>query len=428
MSNRGDARRRRLPSPLHLALFLCSLAAIALSNVLAVTRTTDFVQTAVEVSADTTSNISLPNGKLLSGTVRNPSGSTVTGAIVQAISSDGFVAQQTVTGVTGSFQVPVRPGTYRLELRPPFPDSDDLAAFPRLVPVNAGTFEVKGDKSAGDVTLPEGHLVTGQVSSTVGTAKNLVGWMFAAPADGASPWLVTPAVFGTGANARKYTLALPSGKFNLLYAGAQGFTTSWSMVPMSSYGTGKINVTKDMTANVKVASGSKLSGTVKDGAGKDLSGILCIKKQGSSPFTDGGSTVMIVMNGKFIGYLLTGAYDATFLPLFNDDYAGRGTKTDVSFTMTAGAKTLTIKAEDGVVISGKITNAKGKVIKTASISAFSSGADPLSLSALPISAKTDEKTGAYRLCVPAGDYDIQATPIGFSELSALERLAASLRN
>ncbi|MBI2837323.1 MAG: carboxypeptidase regulatory-like domain-containing protein [Acidobacteria bacterium] len=428
MTREHGARPRRMPGALHVTLFSCSLAAVTLSSVLVVSRTTDYVQQAVVVSADSTSNISLPNGKLLSGTVRNPSGSTVMGAIVQAVSSDGFVAQQTVTGVTGGFQVPLRPGTYRLEVRPPFPDSDDLASFPRLVPANAGTFQVKGDTSAGDVTLPEGHLVTGAVSSTVGTARNMVGWMFATPTDGASPWLVTPAVFGTGTNSRKFTLALPAGKFNLLYAGAQGFTTNWSMVPMSSYGTGKINVTKDMTANVKVGSGTKLSGTVKDSTGKDLNGVLCIKKNGSSPFTDGGSTGMFVMNGKFIGYLPTGTYDATFVPIFDSAYTGRGTKTDLSFTMTAAAKTLSIKATDGVVLSGKITNAKGKVVKTASIAAFPTGADPESLSALPISAKADQKTGAYRLCVPAGTYDIQATPIGFSELTALERLAASLRN
>lgn len=423
MTLKAFLRSPGFPRPVPLIVFLLLLAGLALSNSFSVSRTADYVQASVNISANQALNISLPNGKLLSGTVEDSSGKAVTGALVEAIASDGFASQYAAAGVTGSFQLPVRPGTYRLEVRPPFSNTDDLADFPRLVPSTTGTYSVQKDTSVGNLTLPEGYVVTGQVSSSAGTATNLVGWLFAIPTGGASPWGVTPAVFGTGANARKYYVALPAGRYNLHFGGAQGFSSKWDFVPMSSYGTSKVTVSKDMTANIKIAGGSKLSGTVKDKAGNLISGILGIKKKGSSPLVDGGTTLMFVANGLFIGYLPAGQYDGVFLPMLDDTYSGLATKTGLSFTIGSSASTLSITANNGVILSGKITNAKGKVVSAASIAVFPSGADPEELMSVPLSAKADSKTGMYRLSVPAGTYDIQAIPKGFGELSLIEQLA-----
>jgi len=414
---------RRLPRPLPVAVFVLLIGAIALSNVFVVSRTADSIQTSVDISADRTLNAVLPNGKLISGTVEDVSGASLVGATVMAVSADGFATQPVVTGLNGSFDLAVRPGTYEVLVRPPLASSEDISDFPRQVPVSAGSFRVKSDTSVGTVTLPDGYVVSGQVSTAAGGATNLIGWMLAVPSDGASPWLATPAVFGTGADSKTYYLALPRGKFNLIYGGAQGYTSKWDMTPMASYGVGKATVTADKTVNIKVPGGSKLSGTVKDKAGTSLNGTLGIVKKGSSPFVDGGSTFMPVMNGKFIGYLPNGDYDAVFMPDYDNTYKGRGTKTEVSVKVGAGSNTLAITAEDGVVLSGKITNAKGKVVATSSIAAIPLGVDPVSLAAVPIGIKADSKTGAYRLPVPAGTYDIQASPVGFPELAAVQRLA-----
>lgn len=411
--------------PLHVVLLVLLLAAIALANSFVASRTTDVVQTSVTVSGDQTLNITLPNGKLISGRVLNVTGDAVMGAVVQPVGADGYVSQPVATGVTGTFQVAVRPGTYRLEVRPPFPRRDDFPALPRLVPMTTGASEVKSDTSVGDISLENGFLVTGQVSTSAGAAGNLFGQLLAIPSDGASPWLSTPAVFGTGASSRKYAVALPAGKFSLFFAGGQAFSSTWNMVRMSSFGAGKATVAKDMTTNIKLPAGSQLTGTVKDAAGKLLSGALWILKQGTGTMIERGFTVATVMNGKFILFLPTGTYDGVFLPLFDDSYTGRGTKTLVTFTMTTAAKDLQITTANGVVLSGKILTAKGKVIKTASLAAMPAGEDPASASAIPIPAKADEKTGVYRLCVPAGTYDIHAVPVGFGELSAFERLVVA---
>lgn len=422
---RSRSERREPVRMLHVVLFLLAIAAIAMAGVFAASRTTDSVTPSVVITSDRILNITLPNGKLISGRVLDSSGKTVIGAIVQPVGSDAYIGQATTTGVTGSFQVAIRPGTYRLEVRPPFPKEDSFPALSRLVPTTTGTYSVQSDLSVGDITLPEGFLVSGQVTTTAGAVTNLFGSLFAIPADGASPWLSTPAVFGTGAASRKYSVAVPAGKWKMFFGGGQAYSSTWSMLPMSSYGAAQATVTKDMTSNVKVPSGSKLTGTVKDAAGKFLNGALCAAKQGTGTLIDRGFTFAEVMNGKFILYLPAGAYDAAFLPLFDDSYTGRGTKTVLSFTLTAAAKDLTITADDGVVLSGKIVTAKGKAIKTASLAALPSGADPASVAALPIPAKADPKTGAYRICVPAGTYDIHAVPIGFGEFSAFERLVAA---
>lgn len=420
-------RSPRFPRPAPLIVFSLLLAGMALSNVFSVSRTADYVRTGLDISANSTLNVTLPNGKIVSGTVQDSSGGAVAGALVEAISSDGFASPFAAAGVTGSFQLPVRLGTHRLEVRPPFSTTDDLADFPRLVPTTTVTYTVNKDLPVGSVTLPDGYVVTGNVSSASGSATNVAGWLFAIPTGGASPWGVTPAVFGTGAQARNFFVALPAGRYNLSLIAVQGFTSKWDMVPMTSYGTNKVTVSKDMTANMKIPSGARFTGSVKDKSGNIVNGALVIKKRGSSPLVDGGTTVMLVTNGAFIGYLPKGQYDAMFVPMFNDAYTGLATKTGTSFTIGTSASTLSITADNGVILSGKITNAKGKVVSTASITAFPSGAAPEDLASLPLTAKADSKTGVYRLRVPPGTYDIQAVPKGFGPLSEIERLAATLR-
>ena len=51
--------------------------------------------------------------------------------------------------------------------------------------------------------------------------------------------------------------------------------------------------------------------------------------------------------------------------------------------------------------------------------------DPQSLASLPIRAVADEETGVYRLCVPAGRYDIHAVQAGLDNISTFARLLPS---
>ena len=242
--------------------------------------------------------------------------------------------------------------------------------------------------------------------------------------------MLAPAVWGSGAKSRTFGLILPAGRFSLNFVSGQAFDSRWNDLAMSSLGSATVTVSADRVANVRVPRGSKVQGTVRDKLGKWMNGLLFIRKSGSSKrsvFGEGETTMMYVMTGSFRGYLPVGSYEAVFVPRWNRRYTGRGTKTMVSFDVPLKGVTVPITAASGVFLRGKITDARGLVVKTASLTVIPSTADPMSLEAVPLSAKSDEVTGDYSLCVPAGTYDIQAVPIGFGEMTAVERLAIALR-
>lgn len=242
--------------------------------------------------------------------------------------------------------------------------------------------------------------------------------------------MTAPAVWGSGANSRTFALVLPAGRFSLNFVTGQAFDSRWKDLGMSSFGSATVNVSSDRVANIRVPKGVKLQGTVRDKLGKRLSGLLFIRKAGTSRrsvFGEGETTMLFVMGGSFLGHLPVGSYEAVFVPRWNPRYTGRGTKTLVAFDVPAKGLTLPITTAGGVLLKGRITDARGLVVKTSSVTVIPSTADPTSLQAVPLSAKADKVTGEYSLCVPPGTYDIQALPIGFGEMTSLERLAIALR-
>ena len=94
----GNKRGRcwSLPRLLLVGMFAAGAAVVALSNAFVASRTADYVETGVQLSTNLTRNITLPDGKFLSGTVNDASGAAVSGAIVEAVSDNGYVSMPTV--------------------------------------------------------------------------------------------------------------------------------------------------------------------------------------------------------------------------------------------------------------------------------------------------------------------------------------------
>jgi len=414
----GRVRGSRL-RPRHGVLLIGTLlAGLAMMGAFAGSKTCDYVQRGITVSSDRVLNAKLPNGCLVSGTVTAASGAPLGGAEISAKDSDGFVSPRVYTDTSGEFSLPVRPGKHTITVVPPVSLVKDPAKYPRHVRVTTGPFDVAEDIDVGDIPLPEGFVVSGSVQGSSGNVKTLAGMMWAVQPGKERSRVMGESLFdGSGTRGTDYVMALPQGTYRQVLFGAQTYTFQdrvdfgkWDLKPDSSFVSSVLKVSKDIVKNVKLPRGYQLTGTVADSDGTALHGVLYIRKHGGNPHSDGQATAFLVTNGAFIGFLPSGSYDAVYIPTMDPVYGGSATRTHLEFEIGQAAKRLRIVAEDGMAVSGKVRDDSGKVVKFARVilipvSDDSEGAqEEYSLVAVA------DRKGFYRMCVPAGTYDLHAVP------------------
>jgi len=400
-------------------------------------RTTEYHKAGQKIANDTTFNITLPDGYFLTGTVKGPTGAVVKAASVYVgDATDRFSGFAGVTDTAGKFSVPVQPGTKYLVVGPPASASVDPSKFSRLLNKTVEGIAVTKDTAYGDVGLQNGYILSGKVDPPAGT----------------TPFMFVPSiqVFQTnnltmvdvaqtgGTNQailNKYAVALPAGTYRLL-SRATALTQTFQAVPMLPK-LDQVNVSKDTVKNIAMAKGGySFSGTVKDASGKGLDGILYVVPK-TGVFKGWPIQAMIAIKGAFglmpgmnipDTYIPAGNYVLVFIPLayVTTGYTGKATVSYFDLAMPAAAKTQALVAKNGFVVSGKVVDAKGKAAK-AMITAFSSGA-PLNVDLLGLNfafAQTDSQ-GKYRFALPAGTFNIMATPAA-SGAAAARRPGETLR-
>ncbi|MCJ7586718.1 MAG: carboxypeptidase-like regulatory domain-containing protein [Candidatus Aminicenantes bacterium] len=406
-----------------VALFAILAILVLIPLFAAQSRTTEYHKAGQKIANDTTFNITLPDGYFLTGTVKG-----LTGAVVKAASvyvgdaTDRFSGFAGVTDTAGKFSVPVQPGTKYLVVGPPASASVDPSKFSRLLNKTVEGINVTKDTAYGDVALQNGYILSGKVDPPAGTA---------------TPFLFIPSiqifltnsltmvdVAQTGGTSQailnKYAVALPAGTYRIM-SRATALTQAFQAVPMLPK-LDQVNISKDTVKNIAMAKGGySFSGTLKDASGKGLDGILYVVPK-TGVFKGWPIQAMIAIKGVFglmpgmnipDTFIPAGTYVLVFIPFgyTTTGYAGKATVTYFDLTMPAVAKTQALVAKNGFVVSGKVVDAKGKAAK-ATITAFSSGA-PLNVDLLGLNfafAQTDSK-GQYRFALPAGTFNIMATPI-----------------
>lgn len=392
------------------------LATVLLSSSYTTDRTCDYVQKSVTIALDLRMDIPLPDGHMVSGFVKDSTGKPVVGALVTGVDQDGFGSPSSFTNKSGAFSFPVRTGTYDVVAWPPYSTTVDPAKFPRLVRVRVGPFAVADDVETGDMTLLDGYVVSGRVSSDSGTIDALSSKLLASKREKKGSAVYAARLFaGTEESETRYAVALPKGKYSLTLFGTQAFSIpfmyprKWTLLPACSFVTSDMSVNKDLVRDIKLPRGSELSGTVKDKAGRSLHGELYVRVQGGDPAKDGQATLLAVRNGTFVGYMTPGTYDVIFVPTMERSYLGKATQTITSVTIANAAETLAITAVDGVVVSGRIRDAAGRNVARGSVVLIAAGNSLAEAEAVPLIAVANDK-GSYRLCVPPGEYDLHAGP------------------
>lgn len=405
-----------------VALFVV-LAFLAVIPVFAAqSRTTEYHKTGQKISADTTLNITLPDGYFVTGTIKGPTGAVVKGASVYiGDATDQYSGFSGVADASGKFSVPVQAGNKYLGVAPPASASVDPSKFSRLLSKIQLGVSITKDTAVGDITLQNGFILSGKVDPPAGSGTLMI---FMPYIEIFPPTSLTPVgIAQVGGTSQlllnKYAAALPAGSYRLL-SRAVGSTMMGQYVPMLPK-TDSVKISKDTVKNlVMLKGGYSLSGTVKDAAGKGLDGILfIIPKSGTFKGWDIQETV--VLKGSFgvltglnskTTFIPAGSYMLVFVPIGFEmnTYTGKATVTSFDLTMPAAAKTLALVAKNGFVVTGKITDAKSKAM-SAIITAFNPTA-PLNIDLLGLNfmvGATNTK-GVYRFTLPAGTYNLFSVP------------------
>lgn len=385
-------------------------------------RTTEYHKKSLKITKETPLNIKLPDGLFVTGTVKGPNGAAVKDAAVfVGNATEGFGGLGGVTNAAGGFSIPVQPGRKLVTVTPPSGPSPSPASFSRLLPKTLGELTVSGDTAVGVVSLANGFILSGRIDPPAGSGTLLMFSPFMEIFPVKSLALVRVAqVSGTNPLiSNLYAAALPAGTYRLLTraTGSNMLGQSVQMLPRVD----KVKVTKDTVKNIVMPSGGySLSGTVKDAAGKALDGALyAIPKSGAlkgwdiqaMPVVKGSFGIIPVLNVKN-AFLPAGPYLLLFVPTGHlmNTYTGKATVTSYDLTMPAAAKTLALVAKNGFVVSGKVTDARGKTAKAA-IVAFKPMA-PLNVDMLGLNfmlAATNAK-GIFRFCLPADTFNLYAFP------------------
>jgi hypothetical protein len=376
-------------------------------------------------------DIKFPNGYFVKGTVLSSTGAPLKSvSVFVGDAAEEFSGYFGTTDAAGKFSIPVQPGTKYVRISPPASTSVDPARFSRLLEKTVENITVSKDTGIGAVKLRNGFILSGKIDAPAGTpalksfspsiaiypAKDLMVVNYA-QTDGAH----------TGID-DKYAVAVPAGSYRIWTTA--GGTTQANQVVAIQPTMLPVKVGKDTVKNIVLPKGRySLSGTVKDTANTKLSGFLLVVSQSGS-FEGGVFAYGIVDEGVFgidpklnqkTLFLPPGQYRLMFLPLLyiSPDYKGRATVTYFDLTMPASAKTLSLVAENGFILSGKATDAGGKAmpaIIAASNKNAQLGLDLLSTNMMI--GLSDEK-GNYRIALPADTLNVQAFPV--PQTSAVSR-------
>lgn len=374
-------------------------------------RTTDFIIESREIAAAAAINFKLPNGQLVTGKITNAAGGALAGVSVQAIGADSNFGPAAVTDQSGSFVIAVRSGIYDLLVQPQAAGTVSPASYPRSLARKLESVQVSQDASVGTVALTDGFVVSGTIQPPSGKFHALAGLVVGIPSN-RDPLGLVQATRGGENEFAKYAMAVPAGKHKLLFTAGQALASESQIMQAASFATVAVNVSKDTVKNIKLPVGYRLTGRVRDAKGRALSGILLAQKSGSDPLKDGQSTGVLVMNGSYAACLPAGTYEITFVPLMATTYGGSATQTRATLTMSSADRTLDVTAADGLLVSGKVTNASNKALSGTMLTIQRIDSTTTSLNAAMV-AQTDTK-GRYRLAVPAGTYRLRAAPPGAS--------------
>ncbi|RLI14519.1 MAG: hypothetical protein DRO43_03805, partial [Candidatus Hecatellales archaeon] len=343
------------------------------------------------VSGDTTKNVTLSSGYTVSGTVSDPNGNPVQGAIVtlwDPINQAGYGAPP--TGPNGNYSLSVPAGIYEFHVDPP--PSSNLAMYHEMdVTINSDITK--------NVTLTSGYTVSGVVSDSNSN-----------PVQGAQVMLWDPinqAGYGSPpTNSQgQYSLSVPAGtyEFTVMPPLGQG---------LAAYSESGFTVSGDVTKNVTLTSGSTISGVISDPNGDPVQGAFVFlwdpinqAGYGGPPTGSNGAYTMTVPNGT---------YEFHIDPPPNSNLAHYSESVTIS-----GNTTKNVTLSSGYTVSGTVSDPNGNPVQGAIVVLW----DPISGAGY---GRPTDASGQYSLTVPAGTYEFHVEPPPGSNLAIYHEMNVAI--
>jgi len=285
----------------------------------------------VQVKEDMTLDIKLKSTILtLSGRLTDSDGKPVNNAEIKIHSKDGGGVVGVWTAADGSYSVTLQSGAYVLAIRPP--EGSGL--------LHQWTDDVKltGDKTL-NITLKKGVILSGKVKDTHG--NSVASWVFT-HARGSEPiqsWKSKTSADGV------YRIVLPAGIYTLSVEPLTGGELFGETIR-------DVQVKEDMTLDITLKS-IILSGRVTDVNGKPVADVeinVSGQRHGRAKTSKDGSYSITLAPGERYWMEVRPPLESGLL---------RKTLKDVKLEED---KTLNITLERGLILSGRITDGKGKLV------------------------------------------------------------------
>lgn len=372
-------------------------------------RTAGVLVEAQTITSARTLNLTLPDGYVLSGVVRDAGGAPIPFARVAASDSNGILRASTVSAADGAYAMAVIAGSYDLAATLSGDAATPPAAIARSTTGRLTEVSISSDLGNKNITLPDGYILSGTLKSAGGAMSHLYGSLLCISTVGGKP-LAALRSFGFADKSQfRYAIALPAGPCLVSFTNAHAYSQSWQRAGVSVFAAAKMVISRDTTRNITLPRAYRIDGTVADSAGRPLTGVLYIQKAGADPRKDGQATAQQVVSGTLIAYLPAGQYDMVFVPTMGRTYAGSATKTSFTLTMPASSQKVSLSAADGVAVSGRVNDAAGRRVRGVFIELRPSSTGDDVGSKIPLVAVSDS-SGQYRVSVPTGTYRVVALP------------------
>ncbi len=351
----------------------------------------------VVVSANTNLGVNtLPNGRLVSGTVRNGSGAGIAGVDlkwVNASTGDRVYVGKDVTSASGAYSMRVPPGTWDVEYRPPSGTTYVTGRRRGLV--------VQSDVSGLTDTLATGFQLTGLVKDKQNNALRNVDLNVY---DGCSGEKVPTANDNTDA-AGRFTTYLPAGTYSVQHNPPR----CKGLVPDRKTGV-RVDRNTDL-GTTTLPAGVTVTGRVVDGALQPVADAelkFFDANNGQRQATNFDTTNA---SGSYSIFVPTGTYNINVEPP-----AGRTLLVSrLSGVAVAGATTLgdTVLAP-GFALSGRTIAPDGQGVLSVDVDVVHS----VTRDTVRIAHDNSRADGTFTVIVPAGSaWDVLYTPPSCSPLA-----------
>ena len=330
----------------------------------------------------------LPTGWMITGRTIDDAGSPVASVNLDVIdpATGGVIyTNHDISDTQGNFNVVVPAGTYRITFTPP--------AASNLVPVKRENVSVTSDLSLGDVVLPHGLHLSGDVRTPDAFA---VTGALVRVLDFSTGTEVLTANNKTDGSGHFDILVLAAG-YNLRVEPVRGTP----LLPRTVVG---VSVATDRTVPpIVLESGVIASGGVEDFLGNKIRGVdldFINAFSGVKQFTPHDNTDD---NGNYTVTVRAGTYDVTFDP---PSGSGLAAQRLTSVTMTGNLSLPTVTLSRGFVVSGTVRDASSNALASVDLDFID-----LATGAKIYTPRDDtDPAGVFSVVVPAGSYEIGFAP------------------